>query len=322
MKLPPLSETSPKQLKGFERATILTSKSSSQKTTYSYYHSFGVTEHYVLFLEQPLLVNTVKMAASGIKGYCVRDCLEWNPAMKTKFHLINRSTGQEIKTKFQSDAFFCFHHINTYEEEGQVVADIMAYPNSEVMDKFFLKEVRAGRLNDSCKAIFTRFVLPLKTEGRIGENLVTLKETQATAIKEETGIIFLIPETKGRAGYEMPTINYSMFNTRKYRYMYGCGSFDTGEFAHSLIKLDNVTGEMTAWKETDTMYPSELVYVPRPGSSEEDDGILLSVVLDVADNSQDFLMVMDAKNFKELARVFVPRSVKLPPSVHGRFRMD
>lgn len=29
---------------------------------------------------------------------------------------------------------------------------------------------------------------------------------------------------------------------------------------------------MIVWREADTMYPGEIVYVPRPGSTEEDDG--------------------------------------------------
>ncbi|GFY40021.1 beta,beta-carotene 9',10'-oxygenase [Trichonephila inaurata madagascariensis] len=320
IKMPPPTPGKPK---GFERASILTSLSSSHKTTYSYYHSFGLTEHYVVFLEQPLLVNTVKMATSGIKGYCVRDSLEWTPSLKTKFHVIDRNTGEELKIKYQAKKpFFFFHHVNAYEEDGHIIVDVHAFPNPDVMDKYFLKCVRAGKLDGACQAIFTRFVLPLKVEGKVGGNLVTLKDSKATAIKDESGIVFLTPETKGEPGYESPTINYSMFNTKKYRYVYGSGTFDTGKFANSLLKLDILTEEIKVWKETSTMFPSELVYVPKPGSTEEDDGILLAVVLDVGDNSKDFVMVMDAKTFKELGRAYIPRSIKLPPSVHGRFRMN
>ncbi|GIX74100.1 beta,beta-carotene 15,15'-dioxygenase [Caerostris extrusa] len=261
-----------KKSKGFERASILSSISSNQKTTFSYYHSFGLTENYILFLEQPLLVNTVRMAASGIKGYSLKECFDWNPAQKTRFHLIDRVSGHEIKTKYQSEAFFFFHHINTYEEDGHVIADIQAFPDPEVLDKFYLNKLRMGEFAVSCQPVFTRFVLPLKADGKKNENLVTLKNTQATAIKQDNGSIFLEPERKGEPGFEMPTINYSMFNTRRYRYIYGTGVFETGKFANSLIKLDNVTGEMTVWKESETMYPSEITYVPRPGSTDEDDG--------------------------------------------------
>lgn len=34
---------------------------------------------------------------------------------------------------------------------------------------------------------------------------------------------------------------------------------------------------MTLWKETETMYPGEITYIPRPGSTEEDDGIFFKL---------------------------------------------
>ncbi|GFV47812.1 hypothetical protein TNCV_4900671 [Trichonephila clavipes] len=60
-----------------------------------------------------------------------------------------------------------------------------------------------------------------------------------------------------RDGYEMPVINYSMFNSKKYRYVYGTSVFSQDELANSLIKLDNVTEEMKIWNEGNTLYPSE-----------------------------------------------------------------
>ncbi|GFT31531.1 beta,beta-carotene 15,15'-dioxygenase [Nephila pilipes] len=70
------------------------------------------------------------------------------------------------------------------------------------------------------------------------------------------------------------------------------------------------------------MYPSELIYVPRPGSTLEDDGILLSVVKDVEEGARDFLLILDARAFKVLAKAFVPRSVQLPSTIHGIFQMN
>lgn len=323
MKLPPPPPNLDKvEKRGWDRGSILTSLSSNHKTSFSYYHSFGLTEHFILFIEQPMLVNTVRMAASGIKGYALKDCFDWCPKEKTRFHLIDRVSGQELKMKYQSDALFFFHHINTYEEDGHVVADIMAFPGPEVLDKFYLRTLRLGQFETTCQPVFTRFILPLKSDGAKGTNLVTLKNAKATAVKQDKDVIFLTSEIKGEPGYEMPTINYSMFNTRKYRYVYGCCVFETGPYRNSLIKLDNVTGEMTVWKEKDTMYPGEITYIPRPGSTEEDDGVLLSVVLDVEVDSPDFLLVLDARTFKELGRAVVPSTIQLPPTVHGRFVKD
>lgn len=49
-------------------------------------------------------------------------------------------------------------------------------------------------------------------------------------------------------------------------------------FFTRLVRLDVKSGAHQVWQEKDT-YPGEPIFVPRPGGSQEDDGILLSVVL-------------------------------------------
>ncbi|GFS68787.1 beta,beta-carotene 15,15'-dioxygenase, partial [Nephila pilipes] len=88
-------------------------------------------------------------------------------------------TGIQTTTKYVANAFFFFHHINTYEEDGHVVADIMAYSDADVLDLLFLDKLRLGTFPDECAAITTRFVLPLSTDGKEGSNLITLKNTNA-----------------------------------------------------------------------------------------------------------------------------------------------
>ncbi|GFT31529.1 beta,beta-carotene 15,15'-dioxygenase [Nephila pilipes] len=220
--------------KTFERVTIHSTISSSYKTSLGYYHSFGLSENYILLVEQPLLINTLKMAVSGIVGYCLRDLLEWYPKQKVIFHLMDLRTGIQTKTKYVANAFFFFHHINTYEEDGHVVADILAYPDAEVLDILFLDKLREGKMPEICAAITTRFILPLKTDGKEGSNLITLKNTHAAAIKQNKNAVLLIPETKGPSGFEMPTINYSMFNAKKYRYMYSTSYFYQGDVANTV----------------------------------------------------------------------------------------
>ena len=46
----------------------------------------------------------------------------------------------------------------------------------------------------------------------------------------------------------------------------------------SLVRLDVESGAQQVWQEEGT-YPGEPIFVPRPGGSQEDDGLLLSVVL-------------------------------------------
>jgi len=58
------------------------------------------------------------------------------------------------------------------------------------------------------------------------------------------------------------------------------------------------------------------VFVRRPDGSGEDDGVLLSVVLD-AQAQRSFLLVLDAADLHELARAQVPHHI--PFGFHGQF---
>jgi beta,beta-carotene 9',10'-dioxygenase len=58
------------------------------------------------------------------------------------------------------------------------------------------------------------------------------------------------------------------------------------------------------------------VFVARPDAEREDDGVLLSVVLD-ARSETSFLLVLDASDLSELARAEVPHHI--PFGFHGQF---
>jgi len=79
---------------------------------------------------------------------------------------------------------------------------------------------------------------------------------------------------------ELPRINYRQYNTKDYRFVYAVGSYDfAGRSDWPLVKVDIRERRCKVWSENDC-YPGEPVFVPRPDGIAEDDGIILSVVLD------------------------------------------
>jgi carotenoid cleavage dioxygenase-like enzyme len=74
-------------------------------------------------------------------------------------------------------------------------------------------------------------------------------------------------------------------------------------------------GESRVWREWG-VYPGEPVFVPRPGAKGEDDGVLLSVVLD-GRHRRSGLLVLDARNMEEIARASVPHHI--PFGFHGLY---
>lgn len=73
------------------------------------------------------------------------------------------------------------------------------------------------------------------------------------------------------------------------------------------------SGTTTVWEET-RHTPGEPVFIPRPGGTDEDDGVVLVVVFD-GDASTSYLLCLDAKNLTEVTRATVHMPVRL--GFHG-----
>ncbi|HTA04897.1 MAG TPA: carotenoid oxygenase family protein [Solirubrobacteraceae bacterium] len=249
----------------------------------AYMHSFGLTERWLVLAEFPFVVNPLTLALSGrpyIENY------RWKPELGTRFTLLDRQTGETVEG-FRSEACFAFHHVNAYEHNGDVVVDMCAYANAGVIEDLYLDRLRQGK--PVRPPHLTRFRLKLDDRSVQRERL-------------------------SDAEVELPRINYGRCNERPYRYVWGNAN-GPGGWLEQIVKIDTHDGSALSWSE-DGCFPGEPVFVARPGAEREDDGALLSVVLDaVAETS--FLLVLDAADLSELARARVPHHI--PFSFHGQF---
>ena len=81
---------------------------------------------------------------------------------------------------------------------------------------------------------------------------------------------------------------------------------------NTVCKLDLRARTHTQWREPGGL-PGEPVFIPRPGGSAEDDGVLLSLVTGAGGGS--FVVVLDARSLAELARARLAEGV--PYGFHG-----
>lgn len=316
-KVPPKADDSAKKKLCLKNLEVVCSIPCRSLLNPSYYHSFGMTDNYIIFIEQPFKLDILKMATAYFRGVNWASCLQFDADDNTLIHLIDRRTQKPVPTKFYTDALVVYHHVNAYEEDGHVVCDIIAYKDSSLYDMFYLPNLQEPLKNNklSSKPSCRRFVLPLQSEkdAAIGSDLVKLKSTTATAVKEKEGSLFCHPEILCE-GAELPRINYD-FNGKKHRYVYITG-VELTPVPTVVMKFDVDTRQMLEWKE-DNCWPSELVFVPSPNAIEEDDGVVLSVVVCPDPNKAAFLLVLDAKTFKEIARASV--DVDMHIDMHGCF---
>jgi beta,beta-carotene 9',10'-dioxygenase len=249
----------------------------------AYMHSFGLTERWLVLAEFPFVVNPLALALSGrpyIENY------KWKPERGTGFTLVDRATGETIGG-FRTDACFAFHHVNAYEDGGEVVVDMCAFADASVIEDLYLDRLREGKPVQAPE--LTRFRLKLAERSVQRERL-------------------------SDAEIELPRINYGRCNERPYRFVWG-NSNGPGGWLERIVKIDTSDGSALWWSE-DGCFPGEPVFVSRPGAEDEDDGVLLSVVLDAVAESS-FLLVLDAADLGELARARVPHHI--PFGFHGQF---
>jgi beta,beta-carotene 9',10'-dioxygenase len=104
---------------------------------------------------------------------------------------------------------------------------------------------------------------------------------------------------------------------RDYRYAYATSLRDPGVpgFLDQLAKLDVAEGSLGTWHE-EGCFPGEPVFVAAPDGDGEDEGVLLSVVLD-ARRGTSFLLALDAADLHEVGRAHVPQHI--PFGFHGAY---
>nr|NP_001153227.1 beta,beta-carotene 15,15'-monooxygenase [Ovis aries]ACO83355.1 beta-carotene 15,15'-monooxygenase 1 [Ovis aries] len=286
----------------------------------SYYHSFGVTENYVVFLEQPFKLDILKMATAYIRGVSWASCLAFHGEDKTHIHIIDRRTRKPVLTKYHTDPMVVFHHVNAYEEDGCLLFDVIAYEDGSLYQLFCLANLNKDFKENSrltSMPTLKRFVLPLHVDknAEVGSNLINLTSTTARALKEKDGQVYCQPELLYE-GLELPRINYA-HNGKPYRYVFAAGvQWSPRPLIYDAIRLAKSS---LTWKE-ENCWPAEPLFVPTPGAKDYYDGIILSAIVSTDPQKSPFLLVLDARTFTELARASI--DVEMHLDIHGLFIPD
>lgn len=253
----------------------------------AYMHSFAMTTKHLVLVEYPLVVNPVNLLTSGvpfIRNY------RWEPERGTRFQVFDRDHGTHLGT-WQAEACFAFHQLNAFVEGDDLVIDLAGYEDASIIDQLYLEPLRRGATH-GVRAMPWRFRLALGDPQRAARR---------TQLAEQN--------------IELPRIDDAC-NGRPYRFVWGVANQVPGHFTDALVKLDVTTGEPRVW-HPEGCFPGEPVFLPRPeGRTGEDDGILLSVVLDPGEG-RSWLAVLNAATLDVQARVTLPHTI--PLGFHGAF---
>ncbi|KAM7493326.1 hypothetical protein LguiB_027935 [Lonicera macranthoides] len=247
-------------------------------------HSFPVTEHYVIVPEMPLRYcaqNLLKAEPTPLYKF------RWHPESKGYMHVMCKASGN-IVASVEVPLFVTFHFINAYEEKDEdgrviaVIADCCEHnADATILDKLRLHNLRSYSGKED--------VLP-DAKGEL--------------------VAALNPEEHGK-GMDMCSINPAYLG-KKYRYAYACGAERPCNFPNTLTKIDLVEKKAKNW-HVEGAVPSEPFFVARPGATEEDDGVVISMISDK--NGEGYALLLDGSTFEEIARAKFPYG--LPYGLHG-----
>lgn len=252
-----------------------------------YIHSFAMTDRYVVVTVNAFGLDTTRLLRGTLTKETFLDAFQPLES-PLRFLVLDRSTGEHVTTATAPPAFV-YHHANAYERDDDLVVDLIAFDDERAVTGLALSNLRRDD-PDLPRGDLCRYTVPL-SGGEASR------------------------EVLHRGPVEFPVINYGAVNGERHRYVYLAETDGKSSLPTDITKVDVETGTVRRWRESAT-HPGEPMFVPRPGGEREDDGVLLSVVLDPgADRSR--LVCLDAATLEELGRAELPH--RLPYGFHGQF---
>lgn len=287
-----------------DAATGTTSILATITSSPAYLHSFFLTENYVILCVWNSLFEHGGASILWKKNFV--DALKYDTSKPARWYVIDRNPpkqgGRGVVATYESDPFYCFHTINAYEDiktsaDGKtttdIIADLCVYESLDILKRFYMENM----LSDSPAAKpfsdpSNRAAHPRIRRYRLPSLPSTSSTSRIKGIEEFT--------SSYSAAIELPTTNpnHSML---PYRYVYGSSDSGKATFMDGILKYDMETQCVAASWSVFGHCAGEPIFVPKPDGNEEDDGVLLTVVLDCF-KARSYLLVLDAKDFSEVGR--------------------
>lgn len=251
-------------------------------------HDFIATEKHLVFFIPPVGISVLPVVL-GLKAPSAT--MQWHPEEGTTVLIVPIDAPHRYQS-FKVDAFFQYHFMNAYEQGDEIIVDFV-----RVMDfESAFRQHGVQKRSDS-----------FPTEGRLYRAYV---QPLAQTVRLE-------PRWDQPCGFPQVA---PIVQGRRHRYGYVLASRE-GEPQTRIAKIDYDKGSSVSFVLAPNQFPSEAVFVPRPRTSEEDDGYLLSLVYD-ANTDRSYLAVFDAQHLGQgpLARLWFAHHIPRP--IHGTWASE
>ena len=208
--------------------------------------------------------------------------------LPARFGIIPRYGSANDIRWFEADPCYVLHFLNAYEEGDEIV-----------MDGYFQRNPTPDPIKDAPKGF--EHMMAYLDEHSFRPELRRWRFNLKTGKTKE--------ETLDPSIVEFGTIN-QRFATRPYRYAYSTTSKPGWFLFNGFVKHDLQTGASQKLSLPDGVYASEAPFAPRIGAADEDDGYLVSFIID-ENRGTSACILIDCKRFEDgpVVRIALPHKI-------------
>jgi len=247
-------------------------------------HDFAITEHYTIFMDLPLT-------------FCLERLQRGEPAFAferdrpSRFGIMPRHGESDAIRWFEAPSCYVFHTLNAYEAGAEVVLIACRMASTSVLGASPGTYEGDNREVGSDVPLLYRWRFNLKT-GTVQEEVLNDRPCEFPRINEQ----YLGRQTRyGYVGKSAPT--------------------ETPKF-DGFLKFDLQSQSTVVHSFGPGRYGGEGVFVPRPDSTLEDDGWLMTFIHDETQDTSELVIVSaQAMDDEAIARIPIPQRV--PYGFHG-----
>ncbi|TVY92747.1 Beta,beta-carotene 9',10'-oxygenase [Lachnellula willkommii] len=284
-----------------------------------YIHSMAMTQEYVVFIRNPLHMDVSDTTKQ------VMEMIEFEADAQTLFFVLNKSDGKHIAT-YAAPNFMFFHSVNAYNYTDKTTGDVNIHVDLCSYESDFVpyREYSLSNVVDPAQ--------PFQDGTLVRYELAAINNANTNTVARAT-----VAQAIPGVALELPRISKYMSMNPSYRYVYatgGNGGASPGTevpigrlgngvkvvqaaFFSSIVKTDWQTGKFLRWQpENGESCPCEPVFVARPGAEDEDDGIVLTIIIDKK-GTHSILVALHGRDLKEVARADMPQVYGI--GAHGSF---
>jgi beta,beta-carotene 9',10'-dioxygenase len=245
-----------------------------------YLHAVALTPRQVVLWEPAWRAQPMQFL---LGGQAYMDKFRWEPEGGSRIHCVARDTGS-VQT-WDVPPLMAFHAVQAWEDDGATVLELCVAASADIVPALGLEALRAGRSPG----------VPY------GVQVLRYRLAPGRARVEPEPVV---------AGAELPVVHGSCFTRRRARFAWSAGFDPEGRapLFDRTLKLDLVAGSVAGTWQRPGAVQLEPLMVDRPGSTDEEDGVLLVPTLADADPGT-VVGVLDPASMACLATLHLPRVV-------------